>query len=69
MKPYFLRRWVRCVVVFMVILTLRVAWCRLLPHDDPEGSNLLVNVVFSAVLTAIYALIDWLFVKNRIRNR
>lgn len=69
MKPYFLRRWVRCLVVFMVILTLRVAWCRLLPHDDPEGSNLLVNVVFSAVLTAIYALIDWLFVKNRMRNR
>ena len=69
MKQYFLRRWVRCALVFMVILTLRVAWCRLLPHDDPEGSNLLVNVVFSAVLTAVYALIDWIIVKNCSKHR
>ena len=29
-----------------------------MPHDDPEGSNLLVNVVFAAIPTALYALID-----------
>ena len=57
--------WLRAAIVFVVVITLRVAWCRLLPHDDPEGSNLLVNVVFAAILTALYALIDHLITRQK----
>ena len=57
--------WLRAAIVFVVVLTLRVAWCRLLPHDDPEGSNLLVNVVFAAIPTALYALIDHLITRHK----
>ena len=57
--------WLRAAIVFVVVLTLRVAWCRLLPHDDPEGSNLLVNMVFAAIPTALYALIDHLIPRHK----
>ena len=50
--------WLRCAIFFVAVLALRVAWCRWVPSDDPEGSNLLVNIVFAAVPTAIFALID-----------
>lgn len=64
MKQIRSKFWLRCLIVFAVVLTLRVAWCRLVPSDDPEGSNLLVNVVFAAVPTAIYAIIDHLWLKR-----
>ena len=57
--------WLRAAIVFVVVLTLRVAWCRLLTHDDPEGSNLLVNVVFAAIPTALYVFIDHLITRHR----
>ena len=54
----------RCVLAFFIILTLRVAWCRLIPSDDPEGSNLLVNVVFALIITGIYAIADHMVTKK-----
>lgn len=64
MKKILTHRWLRCTIVFLIILILRIAWCRLVPSDDPEGSNLLVNVVAALIPTAVYAVLDrWLLDK------
>ncbi|MBO4870914.1 MAG: hypothetical protein J5565_02890 [Muribaculaceae bacterium] len=60
---------VRCVLAFFIILSLRVAWCRLIPSDDPEGSNLLVNVVFALILTGMYAVADYIVTKKVKRHK
>lgn len=58
MKALFSKTWFRYLMVFVLALTLVAGWFRLGPNPDPEGSNLLVNSVLAAILTAVYAGIE-----------
>lgn len=57
--------WLRCTAVFVMSLAVIVALCRLVPTDDPEGSNLLVNAVLALGITAGFAVADRRRRKNR----
>ena len=61
MKALLSRTWVRYLIVFVVALMLVGGWFRFGPNPDPEGSNLLVNSVLAAILTAIYVCIEKFF--------
>ena len=58
MKKILSKFWLRCAIVFILLLALNGTRWRLFPGDDPEGSNLLVNVVLAGAVTLIYALAD-----------
>lgn len=65
MKKLFQKAWLRYLIVFVVALTLVAGWFRFGPNPDPEGSNLLVNSVLAAILTAIYACLERVFKRLR----
>ena len=51
--------WLRCAIVFILLMLVNGTRWRLFPGDDPEGGNLLVNAAMAAAGTAVYALADW----------
>ena len=57
--------WLRCAAVFVVSLAVIIAMHRLVPTDDPEGSNLLVNGFMALCITAGFAVADRRWRKNR----
>lgn len=59
MKPSTRKRWIIYVVVFFVILFGNSLVRRLLPYEELKDGNLLVNGVFSLLLTVVIAAIDY----------
>lgn len=59
MKPSTRKRWIIYVVVFFVILFSNSLVRRLLPYEELKDGNLLINGVFSLLLTAVIAAIDY----------
>ena len=59
MKPSTRKRWIIYVVVFFVILFSNSLVRRLLPYEELKNGNLLINGVFSLLLTAVIAAIDY----------
>ena len=58
MKALLSKTWVRYLIVFVVALVFVGGGFRFGPNPDPEGSNLLVNSVLAAILTAVYACLE-----------
>lgn len=58
MKELWSKAWLRYVIVFFIALFLVGGWFRFGPYHDPEGSNLLVNSVLAAILTAVYVTLE-----------
>lgn len=59
MKPSTRKRWIIYVVVFFVILFGNSLVRRLLPYEELKDGNLLINGVFSLLLTVVIAVIDY----------
>lgn len=59
MKPSTRKRWIIYVVVFFVILFDNSLVRRLLPYEELKDGNLLINGVFSLLLTVVIAAIDY----------
>lgn len=59
MKPSTRKRWIIYVVVFFVILFSNSLVRRLLPYEELKDGNLLINGVFSLLLTVVIAAIDY----------
>ena len=57
--------WLRCAIVFILLIATRAICWRVLPNDDPEGGNLLVNAVLALIGTAAYAVGDICYRKYR----
>lgn len=65
MKPSTRKRWIIYVVVFFVILFSNSLVRRLLPYEELKDGNLLINGVFSLLLTVVIAAIDYVVRKWR----
>ena len=65
MKPSTRKRWIIYVVVFFVILFGNSLVRRLLPYEELKDGNLLINGVFSLLLTVVIAAIDYVVRKWR----
>lgn len=59
MKPSTRKRWIIYVVVFFVILFDNSLVRRMLPYEELKDGNLLINGVFSLLLTVVIAAIDY----------
>lgn len=59
MKPSTRKRWIIYVVVFFVILFGNSLVRRLLPYEELKDGNLLINGVFSLLLTVVIAAIGY----------
>lgn len=59
MKPSTRKRWIIYVVVFFVILFDNSLVRRLLPYEELKDGNLLINGVFSLLLTAVIVAIGY----------
>ena len=53
MKKILSKLWMRCTILFILLLVLNAVRWRLFPGDDPEGGNLLVNVVMAGGITGM----------------
>lgn len=65
MKPSARKRWIIYVVVFFVILFSNSLVRRLLPYEELKDGNLLINGVFSLLLTAVIVAIGYAVRKRR----
>lgn len=59
------RLWIRYTIVFFVILFGNSLVRRLLPYEELKDGNLLINVVFSLIVTLLILLVDRLYHKIR----
>ena len=59
MKNFMHLSWLRYAIVFILLIILNSARWRLLPNDDPEGGNLLINVILASMGTAAYIAIEY----------
>lgn len=57
--------WTRYTIVFFVILFGNSLVRRLLPYEELKDGNLLINVVFSLIVTLLILLVDRLYHKIR----
>lgn len=57
--------WIRYTIVFFVILFGNSLVRRLLPYEELKDGNLLINVVFSLIVTLLILLVDRLYHKIR----
>lgn len=57
--------WTRYAIVFFVILFGNSLVRRLLPYEELKDGNLLINVVFSLIVTLLILLVDRLYHKIR----
>lgn len=57
--------WTRYTIVFFVILFSNSLVRRLLPYEELKDGNLLINVVFSLIVTLLILLVDRLYHKIR----
>ena len=65
MKSQRKKLWTRCTIVFFVILFGNSLVRRLLPYEELKDGNLLINVVFSLIVTLLILLVDRLYHKIR----
>ena len=65
MKKILSKLWMRCAILFILLLALNAVRWRLFPGDDPEGGNLLVNVVMAGGITGMYAVTALRLRRNR----
>lgn len=59
------RLWTRYTIVFLAILFGNSLVRRLLPYEELKDGNLLINVVFSLIVTLLILLVDRLYHKIR----
>lgn len=57
--------WTRYTIIFFVILFGNSLVRRLLPYEELKDGNLLINVVFSLIVTLLILLVDRLYHKIR----
>lgn len=57
--------WTQYTIVFFVILFGNSLVRRLLPYEELKDGNLLINVVFSLIVTLLILLVDRLYHKIR----
>lgn len=65
MKSQRKKLWTRYTIVFFVILFDNSLVRRLLPYEELKDGNLLINVVFSLIVTLLILLVDRLYHKIR----
>lgn len=65
MKSQRKKLWIRYTIVFFVILFGNSLVRRLLPYEELKDGNLLINVVFSLIVTLLILLVDRLYHKIR----
>ena len=65
MKSQRKKLWTRYTIVFFVILFGHSLLKRLLPYEELKDGNLLINVVFSLIVTLLILLVDRLYHKIR----
>lgn len=65
MKSQRKKLWTRYTIVFFVILFGNSLVRRLLPYEELKDGNLLINVVFSLIVTLLILLVDRLYHKIR----
>ena len=65
MKNFTRGFWLRCAIVFILLMFVNGTRWRLFPNDDPEGGNLLVNAVMALAGTLVYGAADILWRKCR----
>ena len=65
MKSQRKKLWTRYTIVFFVILFGNSLVRRLLPYEELKDGNLLINVVFSLIVTLLILLRDRLYHKIR----
>lgn len=65
MKSQRKKLWTRYTTVFFVILFGNSLVRRLLPYEELKDGNLLINVVFSLIVTLLILLVDRLYHKIR----
>ena len=65
MKSQRKKLWTRYTIVFFVILCSNSLVRRLVPYEELKDGNLLINVVFSLIVTLLILLVDRLYHKIR----
>ena len=65
MKSQRQKLWTRYTIIFFVILFGNSLVRRLLPYEELKDGNLLINVVFSLIVTLLILLVDRLYHKIR----